>query len=1640
MPVLMFASAVANDLRAQTPPQVGKTISSLDDITIANGSYQLAPDFTATGTPKDENGVIGTETNPFCGTIDGQMNAIANLSQPLFDCVEDATIHDINISSATISTSGDVGAIARVARGASRIYNIGIGSGSIGGTDCVGGIVGKLDGTARVINCYSYANITDGTTVGGIVGYNNYATTQTNLRTMVMNCMMYGNITGGSDVYPVYGGVKISNMGQNVGVNNYNFYRDEANIDVKDLEHYFCSWPVEEENLTRFDYVRSALNANRELCAWWITGNVSDTALVAKWVYAPQEAKYPILKRWGRYPSVINRDIDGRSLFPRTSASPYEGAVLGRLSVTVQDANGNSMTRQQDITDMDTLHYDYGYYKIQLPYYNDVFGDPTSDDHSTRYGGNYTDKVVVGWEVTGVTGGTKGTFSTDGENGYNFADRHCTDKDIYDVSGRVFAQGGYYYVPEGVTAITIKAHWAKAYYCANYGYNRDRIDFNGSDNTSYAFTPVGTVEKTFHGYKVYEGLVNAQKAITNTGGVYDNAIVLVSNVQHRNGTSNGLYTSGKTKGFTIMSVDLDFDDEPDYVLPLQTGQNSTKPYLNPIRFDFVQVPDLGMVLKRDGDKNRLAVSCIYMTGHFEITETSSLHFNELYFGNNDKDKLLAPIIFNGGQTLEFVAGEKNNPQDRTQYIIAGGNAHMRSLYQGNHNAQKYMIKHAPMSVMGGEFDECYLSGNLRSLTTTEVWQDSPHLYTSGGRFAIIAGAGQEAVNGSVYFQIGHSIIDEFYGGSTSETGQVTGDISVQIDHSLVGKYCGGPMVGNMAAGKTITTRATGTTFRKFFGAGNGGTSFTKIEGLSADLWKLDGKSGFAHQAIDNDWKLKANYSPMRWNYKSNKSYEARYRFEIWNLPDGTSAVCAARRYVYGAQFSATKTGSVTTTLTGCTFNGDFYGGGNLGSVEGNVTSTLTDCTVNGSVFGAGYSASIPSFECYPLPPEDSAPWYPWQDTNTSICHDYKVGETKTYTWTNDGKNGDRWDDRDGDGINYVHTDSPLTGLGSVTGTVSVQLDGSTTVAGSVYGGGDEASMQGDAMVNVNGGSVSGDVYGGANVANVNGNTVVTLLGGTIYNNVYGGGKGTEDIAAEVSGDATVRLNGTDPEDTGTWVADDQKGCIVGGSVFGCNNVNGTPKGNATVHVFGTQHRDKATIASPSGIELFVPAEYATERETLGAWISKATAHGVDDDVIAAAQTVLDNEEASEDDIVEQLEILEEEIAEKERNLYDVYAVYGGGNFAAYDPAIDADSDGDGTNDYTSKEAKVIVYGCGRSVIQYVYGGGNAASAPATHVIINGGVCDYVFGGGNGFGEGNPGANVGYYTYADEAAKVAYGSGVATTEMLGGQVNHLYGGSNSKGNIRTEAHLIMDDRDGCTFAVGEAYGGGNDADIDGRINLDMQCIPGMAEIYGGAKAADVDGDIVLNITCGTFGKVFGGNNEGGNVNGSITVNINETGCTPIRIGELYGCGNKAGYSIYGYEQDADGEGQLKTDGDNPRANPTVNVISCTSIGTVYGGGYGEDAVVVGNPVVNINEVKGAFAGKADPEAAEETLIPDEIGTIGAVFGGGNAADVIGSTQVNVGTENNSARVTGNIYGGGNNAKVSGDARVNIGKKGSSAHAL
>ena len=1128
--------------------------SSVTDLT---GHYLLMGNISASvlanlySTTNDFTGIfeVGSDNDGNFYTID--MNGY---NHALFNTINGGTVKNVMLKNVAISSSADaVGAIAGTAKGYSRIYNCGIlpkskdfpegthPSVSTSG-DYAGGIVGSLEGDSRVINCFSYADVSAATTAAGIVGNNTFASTAeetdgkyTKLRTAVVNCMFYGNITGGTNQHGVYGGQLITNADAN-GINSYNYYRSGTSFTTTNGEPtaYNCSFPAEERYLTQVEFHRSLLNSNRELCGWWVGAPSApsgmsttavqdvpkDASLMAKWVLDPSMAPYPILKKFGKYASPVNIDADASW---RITANQWEGKKLGTIKVTIDPgdhaASGVSAKNNVDfiITDMDTLRADYCYRKIRLPYYNTVFGNPNGADWAAKYAGNYTSYVVTGWKVTAVT--TDGTvtynaFTPDWQVGYNYADRKCTAKDIYsDNNKRVFAQGGYYYVPDGVTGITIEAYWGKAVYVRNNGASYDRVNIT-LGNTGSAFSPAGIRDNNVNGATI-QTTTKLSDALTATNidakkTIYDYALVLVGNVQESVGNSNFKHATQDTRGFTIMSVDLDFDEEPDYCLEWQLGNNMTRKEISPIRFDFLPVVELGIAGKLNGSTNFFSFGCYRSKGHFEVTETAFIRFGQFEFELNTRDE--GPIILNGGIYDQYSRGRNDETTQNINYVILGGHIIMPSFTPGAHvNAgATYQTRHCAVNALGGDFTSFYLTGGYNE--GIEPFEDNPHCYIDGGHFGTIAAAYKEGIWGDVTWRINHALINEFYGGgvmaqSTGSTYKIVkGNIDVVIDNSTVGKYCGGPKFGDMVSGKTVKTSATNTVFTQYFGAGNGGTTYIQYD-------KTDDSD---HGPLDaSTWNstVSGKYHVGKYRSKA-QGYEADYDIEVLNTSTGDLAGRVINRsYYYSAQFATTNTGNVTNTLTGCTIETSFYGGGFLGGVDGSVTSTLTDCTVNGNVYGAGYSASAGTVTIHNI---DKTP--PLANINTGIIKPQSGGTSTTYHWTNDkGSTGSPITAATGsEEMGYFYTEIPLNNLGAVTGAVILTI--TTTGSGeSIIGTIDDDS--------------TGHVYGGGDASAVsnttspaNASTTVNISGNTqVLGNVYGGGN-----RGLVSGNATVNIRESEP--------------------------------------------------------------------------------------------------------------------------------------------------------------------------------------------------------------------------------------------------------------------------------------------------------------------------------------------------------------------------------------------------------------------------------------------------------------------------------------------------------------------------------
>ena len=152
---------------------------------------------------------VGTNTNQYTGTFDGNRYTISNLKidSPkgkylglLGYIAPDGIVKDLTLSDVEISGNKYIGGIAGYNRGT--IENCSV-SGSVSGTDSVGGIVGYNNG-GKITACYNTGDVSGLSNIGGIVGYNNGG--------KITACYNTGDVSGSLN----FGGIVGENYSENI--------------------------------------------------------------------------------------------------------------------------------------------------------------------------------------------------------------------------------------------------------------------------------------------------------------------------------------------------------------------------------------------------------------------------------------------------------------------------------------------------------------------------------------------------------------------------------------------------------------------------------------------------------------------------------------------------------------------------------------------------------------------------------------------------------------------------------------------------------------------------------------------------------------------------------------------------------------------------------------------------------------------------------------------------------------------------------------------------------------------------------------------------------------------------------------------------------------------------------------------------------------------------------------------------------------------------------------------------------------------------------------------------------------------------------------------------------------------------------
>ena len=598
-----------------------------------------------------------------------------------------------------------------------------------------------------------------------------------------------------------------------------------------------------------------------------------------------------------------------------------------------------------------------------------------------------------------------------------------------------------------------------------------------------------------------------------------------------------------------------------------------------------------------------------------------------------------------------------------------------------------------------------------------------------------------------------------------------------------------------------------------------------------------------------------------------------------------------------------------------------------------------------------------------------------------------------------------------EGIGAVYGGANQADIGTSSNNSNITLNINSGMVANVFGGNNTSgTIYGTIQVNVNKTSDAcgwyvGNVFGGGNLAQYsspndgNGNPTyphVSILNGTVSGNVYGGGKGlaSDHTKGQVTGNPIVTIG------------DDVTGhkAIVTGDVYGggdAGNVVGTPKVNVVnkcdteiTNVYGG-----GNAADVNGTDVNID----------GGIISGMVFGGGHGDKNATPQT-----EANVDGNVA-----------VDVTGGTINKVFGGSNSKGAITGSVAVNIDKGANS------------CEMHITE-VYGGGNEAAGNAGTITIkctgdyeaNGEGITTVYGGANA-------ANV--------------GNSINLT-IKGGHIDNVYGGNNQSGSISgtTTVTVNWDDALTCGKYLGNVFGGGNLATLNGAATVNIQKGTVSHNVYGGGNQAGV-GSATVSMTGGSVLEgLYGGCNTSGTVGGAISVSLTGgTIGTSSNRADVFGGGLGSatatagnigvtlnGTTIYGDLYGGSALGQVNG---STSHTTTIDLNSATLYGTIYGGGKGSNegsgttAISNGNVIINHNiantNLTGFYGGANINGNVKGSITVNVLANVGAsgntldIFGGGLGQNTCteGNVTVTVGPATATSWtglpvIYGDIYGG------------------------
>jgi len=549
-------------------------------------------------------------------------------------------------------------------------------------------------------------------------------------------------------------------------------------------------------------------------------------------------------------------------------------------------------------------------------------------------------------------------------------------------------------------------------------------------------------------------------------------------------------------------------------------------------------------------------------------------------------------------------------------------------------------------------------------------------------------------------------------------------------------------------------------------------------------------------------------------------------------------------------------------------------------------------------------------------------------------------------------------------------------------TTHIIINDAAHILNSVYGGGNygivgtSGSTTATTNIEILGGTIDGNVYGGANQNNIYGSTTIDVKDGQVKGAIYGGSntKGT------ISTTTTINVTGGTLGDS---TVTPLKAVLFGGG-YGSNT---TVTGNATVNIRDTDNdveiygncyggSAQGTMSANTIVNIQdLPATTNTIAIT-GNVFAGGQGTNAQPATISGNSTInVDGSNLPNASIFGGNDINGTTNGNITVNIGQTYSsavgnVYGAGNL-----------------DPTGTEADTVkVYLLANANVTNAFNGGKNADLTSSGVndttraiYLQGGQASKIFGGSDTGGT----VTASHVYISSGSATNVYGGnnqgGQTTTSYVsvtGGNVTNVYGGGYQATTPTTNVSLTGG-------SITNGFGGGESANVTtSHIELDGTSA---GAIFGGSNQNGTVSASNVTITSGSVTNVYGGNNAGGNTV-DTTVLVNST------VTNVYG----GGYSA-------------QTTG-----NTYVKLTDAIILNSAFGGGKGQDAVVVGNNTIIVE-------GTTD--------IANDL------FGGGDAAanGTVGNANSTVTTLITGGTIGGDVYGAANTSVVYGNAVVKIGKE-------